>query len=101
MISRILLEALDSPEMAVSGVMVGILSLRMRIAGDVSMISRAGSMLGVCGAFQSKLRHERHRAEATGVLKSSRTMNINGKYRFGEFFNFCVGWFFKIISISR
>ena len=51
MISRIALDARDSLDMAAPGVMVEELSLRMRIADGVSMLSRAGGMLGVSGAF--------------------------------------------------
>ena len=77
MIWRIPLEARYSLEMAASGVMVGKPSLRMRVADGVSMITRAGCMLGVSGALKSKPRHARHRAGATRVPKSSRTVKIN------------------------
>ena len=56
--------------------MVEELSLRMRIADGVSMLSRAGGMLGVSGAFKSKLRQARHRAKASRVPKLSRFMEI-------------------------
>ena len=74
MIWRIPLGAREPLEMAASGVMVEKPSLRMRVAGGVSMFSRAGCMLGVSGAFKSKLWHARHLAEATRVPKSARIM---------------------------
>ena len=69
MIWRITLEARESLEMAESGVMIEIPSLCMRVADGVSMITRAGCMLCMSGAFQSKQRHARHRVGATRVLK--------------------------------
>ena len=51
MISCIALGAREPLEMAAPGVMVEKLSLRMRVAEGVSMLSRAGGMLGVSGAF--------------------------------------------------
>ena len=80
MIWRIALDAREPLEMAASGVMVGKPSLRMRVADGVSMITRAGCMLGVSGAFKSKQRHARHRAGASRVLTSSRNMKINETY---------------------
>ena len=49
-----LTEARESLEMVASGVIVGKPSLHMRVAGGVSMITRAACMLGVSDAFQSK-----------------------------------------------
>ena len=60
--------------MVVSGVMVGKLCLRMRVADGVSMINRAACMLGVSDAFESKPLHARHRVEASRVRESSLTM---------------------------
>ena len=74
MIWRIALGARELLEMAASGVMVEKPSLRMRVAGGVSMLSRAGRMLGVSGAFKSKLWHARHPAEAMRVQKTARIM---------------------------
>ena len=67
--------------MAESGVMIKTPSLCMRVADGVSMITRAGCMLGMSGAFKSKQRHARHRAGAMRVLKSMRNMKISEKYR--------------------
>ena len=77
--------------MAASGVMVGKPSLRMRVADGVSMITRAGCMLGMSGALKSKQRHARHRVGATRLPKSIRIMKINETYRFVQFCIFCVG----------
>ena len=62
--------------MDMSGVMVGQLCLRMRVAGGISMITRAACMLGGSDALPSKPIHAIRRAEATRVLESSRTRNI-------------------------
>ena len=77
MISRIPPEARESVEKAESGVMFGKPSLRMRVADGVSMITRAGCMLGVSGAFKSKLRYTRHRVGATRVPKLIRIVKIS------------------------
>ena len=65
----------------------------MRVADGVSMITRAGCMLGVSGAFKPKHRHARHRAGATRVPKNSRNMKNNEKYRFIQFCIFLSGGF--------
>ena len=79
--------------MAASGVMVGTLRLRMRVADGVSMITRAGCMLGVSGAFKSKQRHARDRAGATRVLQSSRIMQISKNIDLYNFAFFVSGGF--------
>ena len=76
MIWRIALGARELLEMAASGVMVEKPSLRMRVAGGVSMLSRAGRMLGVSGASKSKLWDVIYLLEATRVRKSGRFMKM-------------------------
>ena len=67
MIWRIALEARDSLEMAAPGVMVGKPSVRMRLLGGFSNITRAGCMLGVSAALKSKQQHARDRLGDTKV----------------------------------
>ena len=82
--------------MATSGVMVEKLSLRMRVAGGVSMLSRARRMLGVSGAFKSKLWHARHLAEATRVLNSAQIMKNIENIDLYNFAFFVSGGFSKL-----
>ena len=81
--------------MAPSGVMVRKPSLRMRVAEGISIISRAGCMLGVSVAFKSKKRHARHRGESHEIFHIQPNYKINGKYRFVKFCISCVGRFFR------
>ena len=93
MIWRIPLEARDSLEMAASGVMVGKPSLRMRVADGVSMITRAGCMLGVSGAFKSKQEHARHRSGATRMPRASLIVKISENIDLYNFAFFVSGGF--------